>query len=64
MIVWCLTSCLGDPLIHHGRHFGRTQHALCNIRLLVKNGILRLERLADGHQGVAIRFVLINCSLF
>lgn len=34
-------SCLSDPLIHHGRHFGRTLHALCNIQSLLTNGILR-----------------------
>ena len=33
-----LISCLSDPLIHHGRHFGRTVHALCNVRTLLKNG--------------------------
>ena len=36
-----------DPLIHYGRHFGRTVHALCNIHALINNGILRLGDLAD-----------------
>ncbi|EDR01144.1 uncharacterized protein LACBIDRAFT_312466 [Laccaria bicolor S238N-H82] len=36
-----------DPLVHHGRHFGRTVHAFCNIRTLINNGILRLGELAD-----------------
>jgi hypothetical protein len=41
-------SCLSDPLIGHGRHFGRTVHALCNIQVLLANGILRLgERLDE-----------------
>jgi len=39
--------CLTDPLVHHGRHFGRTVHALCNIHTLLTNGILRLVELAD-----------------
>ena len=40
-------SCVTDPLVHHGRHFGRTVHALCNIRLLLSNGVPRLRELAD-----------------
>ncbi|KJA13711.1 hypothetical protein HYPSUDRAFT_208140 [Hypholoma sublateritium FD-334 SS-4] len=31
-----------DPLVHHGRHFGRTIHALCNIHALINNGIIRM----------------------
>jgi len=30
----------GDPLIHHGRHFGRTVRAMCNMQALVVDGIL------------------------
>lgn len=33
---------ISDPLVHHGRHFGRTVHAMCNIQALVTNGILRM----------------------
>lgn len=40
-------SCLSDPLIHHGRHFGRTLHALCNIHSLLTNGILRTIELDE-----------------
>lgn len=40
-------SCLSDPLIHHGRHFGRSLHALCNIQSLITNGILRTIELDD-----------------
>jgi hypothetical protein len=36
-------SRLSDPLIGHGRHFGRTVHALCNIQVLLANGILHLK---------------------
>ncbi|KJA14013.1 hypothetical protein HYPSUDRAFT_150876 [Hypholoma sublateritium FD-334 SS-4] len=31
-----------DPLVHHGRHFGRTIHALCNVHALINNGIVRM----------------------
>ena len=36
-----------DPLVHHGRHFGRTIHALCNIQALINNGIVRIGERAD-----------------
>ena len=29
----------GDPFVHHGRHFGRTVHAMCNVHALICNGI-------------------------
>jgi hypothetical protein len=45
-------SCLSDPLIGHGRHFGRTVHALCNIQALLANGILRLGERADKQEEV------------
>lgn len=28
-----------DPLVHHGRHFGRAVHAFCNVQTLITNGI-------------------------
>jgi len=37
----------GDPLVHHGRHFGRTVYAMCNVRSLITNGVLRLQE-SDG----------------
>jgi len=40
-------SCISDPLIGHGRHFGRTVHALCNIQALLTNGVLRLSEQAN-----------------
>ena len=40
-------SCVTDPLIGHGRHFGRTVHALCNLKTLITNGLLRRVELAD-----------------
>lgn len=40
-------SCISDPLVHHGRHFGRTVHALCCVNALITNGILRLGELVD-----------------
>lgn len=39
--------CVTDPLTHHGRHFCRTVHALCNVQALLTNGILRMVELAD-----------------
>jgi len=42
-----MASCTSDPLIGHGRHFGRTVHALCNVRALLTNGTVRLGEQAD-----------------
>jgi hypothetical protein len=42
-----VSSCGPDPLVHHGRHFGRSVHALCSIKALITNGLLRLERLEN-----------------
>jgi hypothetical protein len=39
--------CVTDPLVHHGRHFARTVHALCNIQALMINGMLHIGELAD-----------------
>ncbi|KAG1876239.1 hypothetical protein F4604DRAFT_1880564 [Suillus subluteus] len=35
-----------DPLVHYGRHFRRTIHALCNFQALLTNGILQMGELA------------------
>ena len=59
----CMPRCITDPLIHHGRHFGRTQHALCSIRLLLKNGLLRIGRLSNSNHSVTVRFVLVSRSV-
>jgi hypothetical protein len=32
----------GDPLVHHGRHFGRTVHVMCNVQALICNGVVRM----------------------
>lgn len=46
--LWNLNSRnVTDPLVHHGRHFGRTIHAMCRVHTLVTNGILREGELAD-----------------
>lgn len=41
------TRCVTDPLIHHGRHFGRTVHALCSVKGLFTNGLLRAAMLEE-----------------
>jgi hypothetical protein len=40
-------SCGTDPLVHHGRHFGRTIHALCNVCALLNNGLLYMGELSE-----------------
>ena len=45
-------SCGTDPLVHYGRHFGRTVHALCTVSALLNNGILRMGELQDQPEEV------------
>lgn len=40
--------CTTDPLVHHGRHFGRTVHAMTNVSALVNNALARLVELEDN----------------
>ena len=40
--IMIVASRSGDPLIHHGRHFGRTVHAMCNVQSLILNGVERI----------------------
>jgi len=38
----CLYRTVTDPLVHHGRHFGRVGYAFCSVKVLITNGLLRL----------------------
>ncbi|KIJ10332.1 hypothetical protein PAXINDRAFT_86244, partial [Paxillus involutus ATCC 200175] len=40
----CLRT-IQDPLVHHGRHFGRAVHTFCNVQTLIVNG---LAAMAEG----------------
>ena len=48
-----------DPLVHHGRHFGRAVHAFCNIQTLITNG---LTYLADTDQVSTAKSVYISVT--
>ena len=53
-----MLSRAGDPLVHHGRHFGRTVHAMCNIQALVTNDILRaVEDREVAEETLTLEFV-------
>jgi len=62
-------SCGTDPLIHYGRHFGRTVHALCTVSSILNNGILRMGELQDQPEetftleSVFVLFILIDMIL-
>lgn len=43
-----LTRCRTDPMVHHGRHFGRTIQAFCQVHLLLKQGLARTIQLELG----------------
>ena len=52
------SSTATDPLVSYGRHFGRTIHALANIKVLFTNGILRLGELAEeAEESFTIEYV-------
>ena len=36
-----------DPLVHHGRHFGRMVHSFCRIQMLLTNGIATMAEDSD-----------------
>lgn len=47
-----------DPLVHHGRHFGRTVHALCRVHTLLTNGLLReVERAEEPEESFTPEYV-------
>ena len=54
-----------DPLVGHGRHFGRTIRTFCHVHVLITNGLTRtmqleLGRITEG--GLSARFVLTAVS--
>lgn len=42
--------CLTNPFVHHGRHFGRTVHALCRVHAIINNGILWEGNIGNGEE--------------
>lgn len=42
-----LIRCGTDPLVHHGRHFGRTVHAMCNVSVLINNTLSRFVEMEE-----------------
>ncbi|KAL4079701.1 hypothetical protein J3A83DRAFT_4356436 [Scleroderma citrinum] len=48
-MVQTLSLCrnVANPLVHHGHHFGRTVHVLCNFQVLLTNRLLQMGKLAD-----------------
>ncbi|KAH6907219.1 hypothetical protein BKA70DRAFT_1104875 [Coprinopsis sp. MPI-PUGE-AT-0042] len=42
--------CRTDPLVHHGRHFGRTIQAFCRVQTLIKNGMIGTFQLEISHE--------------
>jgi hypothetical protein len=47
-VLTTILSSKSDPLVHHGRHFCRTIHAMCNIHALLTQSVIReVEQTAD-----------------
>jgi hypothetical protein len=58
-----LSSCFIDPLVHHGRHFGQTIHALCRVQALLTNGIIReMEMDAAGEEALSAECIQSNTA--
>ena len=55
-----IASCMGDPLTSHGWHFSRTVHAMCNVQVLLTQG---LECLASP-EDVAKSHLFMSTSWF
>jgi hypothetical protein len=48
----------GDPFVHHGRHFGRTVHAMCNVHALICKGIGHLGEEPVPEESLTYELVL------
>jgi hypothetical protein len=65
LTIYPFDSCGTDPLVHHGRHFGRVVHALCTVNTLLNNGILRMGELADRAEDTFTReYVIWSVPIF
>ena len=40
-----------DPLVHYGRHFGWTVHAMCSIHAIITKGIMHAVKIAELEVG-------------
>lgn len=40
--VLTIASLISDPLMHHGRHFGRAIYSFCNVKALITNSLSRI----------------------
>jgi hypothetical protein len=47
----------GDPLIGHGRHFGRTVHTMCSVQALITKCIVYLEEEPVAEETLTYEFV-------
>jgi hypothetical protein len=41
-VLTSMSRTVTDPLVHHGRHFGRVVHTFCNVNVLITNGLTRM----------------------
>ena len=58
---WLAFSATQDPLVHHGRHFGRTVHAFCNVQTLLTNGLMYMVN-GDGTATAVWVFTSLECE--
>ena len=53
----------GDPFVHHGRHFGRTVHAMCNVNALICSGIDHMGEEPVPEESLTDELVLFSFSI-
>ena len=55
-----VASHAGDPLIHYGRHFSRTVHAMCNVQVLLTQGVDRLASTeVVAEESLTLEYILV-----
>lgn len=67
MLLTSLFSTRTDPLVGHGRHFGRTIRTFCRVHTLITNGLSRAMQLELGRiteEDLASRFVCSSAQYY
>jgi len=57
----------GDPLVHHGWHFGRSMYAMCNVQALITNALVHMAELKGEVQEETLTFKFVpihSCFYF
>lgn len=57
------SSAASDPLVHRGRHFGRTIFAFANVKSLIMNGLDRMAtQETGGTETLSEKYISVSSS--